>query len=144
MLFKKSKVGFSSDIIKMADEIVESYCRANSTGFEEISELERQVLAVYCFGVSEGVRQGKYENISNNDVERGIIDLFEQVFKYSRKQSQDFFELIVDSLQSDNGENTYSIIIHRGLDGYFLCMENKQSKAVDAVCDMISILQRQN
>ena len=60
-MFSKNKKSiledFCNEINKMIKMLLEEYCKERSVIFEQTSELERQILAVYAFGMAEGVRQ---------------------------------------------------------------------------------------
>lgn len=71
------------------------------------------------------------EMIKNN-----LID----VFNYSNEQAQQFFDSMVNDLQSKDPRNTQYVIIHRGLDGYFAWEKGQKSNVIKDVGQIINAL----
>ena len=144
-MFSKNKKSmledFCNETNKMIQTLLEEYCKERSVTFEQASELERQILAVYAFGMAEGVRQAEYLSLNAVQVESGITGMLNSVFRYSIGQAQDFVHLMITNLQSGEPENTYCAIIHRGLDGYYLWKDEKKKAVINDVVQIVNILQ---
>lgn len=144
-MFSKNKKSiledFCNEINKMIKMLLEEYCKERSVIFEQTSELERQILAVYAFGMAEGMRQTEYLSLNIMQVESGIIGMLNSVFQYSIRQAQDFTHIMITNLKSKDPENTYYAIIHRGLDGYYLWKDEKKKTVINDIVQIINVLQ---
>ncbi len=142
-LFKKSKNNnFELICEKMANELISLYNKNKGISFENISELERQILAVYFFGMSDGLRQDLATNSNVNEIANIIINIMIKDFKYSKEQAEQFFDEMIDNLQSKNPSNTHYAIIHNGLDGYFKWQKNNKNEVINDICKIIDILKK--
>ena len=91
-LFQKSKNNnFELMCEKMANELINLYKKSKGVSFENISELERQILVVYFFGMSDGLRQDLTTNSNVNEIANIIINVMVKEFKYSKEQAEQFF-----------------------------------------------------
>lgn len=54
--FESNSSDFTEDIKNICGEILNLYLKKTGNDYRALSELERQVLAVYCFGVADGIR----------------------------------------------------------------------------------------
>ena len=142
-LFKKSKNNnFEIMCEKMANELISLYKKSKGISFENISELERQILALYFFGMSDGLRQDLATNLNVNEIANIIINIMIKEFKYSKEQAEQFFDEMIDNLQSKNPGNTLYAIIHNGVDGYFKWQKNNKNEVINDICKIIYILKR--
>ena len=142
-LFKKSKNNnFELICEKMANELISLYNKNKGISFENISELERQILAVYFFGMSDGLRQDLATNSNVNEIANIIINIMIKDFKYSKEQAEQFFDKMINNLQSNNPNNTHYAIIHNGLDGYFKWQKNNKNEVINDICKIIDILKK--
>ena len=142
-VFKKSKNNnFELICGKMANELISLYNKNKGIPFENISELERQILAVYFFGMSDGLRQDLATNSNVNEIANIIINIMIKDFKYSKEQAEQFFDKMINNLQSNNPNNTHYAIIHNGLDGYFKWQKNNKNEVINDICKIIDILKK--
>lgn len=142
-VFKKSKNNnFELICEKMANELISLYNKNKGIPFENISELERQILAVYFFGMSDGLRQDLATNSNVNEIANIIINIMIKDFKYSKEQAEQFFDKMINNLQSNNPNNTHYAIIHNGLDGYFKWQKNNKNEVINDICKIIDILKK--
>lgn len=100
-----------SEIASMADDLFGIV----GIPFEQTTELQRQLLAAFGFGMVFAV--GQIEKLSPPDVHALVITLLMDVFKYSAPQAGDFSKLLIDS-SGGSGDPTIHTIIHRGIDGH--------------------------
>jgi len=82
--------------------------------FENTSELQRQVLAAFAFGMVYSV--GRIEDLSPAEVHALELALLMDVYKYSDHQAAAFAQELIDSA-SNRGNPTFRAIIHLGIDG---------------------------
>src|SRR5712691_10658292 len=85
--------------------------------FEASTELRRQLLASYCFGML--FAGGRLNKLTPPDVHALTIAVLLDVFKYSQHQAVAFAEDLIQS-SSGRGNPTTNAVIHRGIDGYRL------------------------
>ena len=86
-----------------------------SMPFEKTSEVQRQVLAAFAFGMSFAV--GQIEELSTPEVHALALTMLMDVFRYSDHQAAAFAQDLIDSA-SNRGNPTTNAIIHRGIDGH--------------------------
>jgi hypothetical protein len=88
---------------------------AISVPFEQTSELQRQVLASFTFGMIFAV--GRLKGLKPPEVHALVIACLTDVFKYENDQASAFSSDLV-SAASGQGNPTTKAIIHRGIDGH--------------------------
>lgn len=144
VLFFKSK-DKESNFIKIGEEIgkeiINLYCHKKDTSFDNTSELERQIISVYLFGLLDGIRQDKYSDLTPLQVKKSISHILGSVLGYTLNQADDFTEDMINNLQSGDPQNTIYAIIHRGLDGYFMWIKNKKDEVVNDIYSIVGLLQ---
>ena len=89
--------------------------RAVGVSFEQTSELQRQVLASFAFGMIFAV--GKLKGLRPPEVHALVIACLTDVFKYASDQAAAFSSDLV-SAASGQGNPTTKAIIHRGITGH--------------------------
>ncbi len=140
-LFNKSQNNFNSMIKKLSQDVVNLYTNEIQTSFEQITELERQVLVTYLFGMFDGFRQNNKIDITPGQMAINISDILVSVFKYSKSQAESFVNETIDNLQSNNPQNTSYVIIHRGLEGYYT-WSNSKDKVIKDIIQIVSLLKK--
>jgi hypothetical protein len=98
-------------------EMAEQLLSAVGIPFEATTELQRQLLAAYSFGMLFGM--GRLHKLTPPDVHALTIAVLLNAFKYSQDQAVAFAEDLIQS-SSSRGNPTTNAVIHRGLDGYRL------------------------
>jgi hypothetical protein len=83
--------------------------------FEQTTELQRQLLSAFGFGMLFAV--GQIRKLGPSDVHALAITMLMDVFKYSAAQAGDFARLLIES-SGAAGDPTINTIIHRGIDGH--------------------------
>ncbi|WP_297429671.1 Imm48 family immunity protein [Clostridium sp.] len=98
--------------------------------FDESTEFDRQMLAMFSFGMISAY--GMEEKIEINVVSVASEYVLIKVFKYSKEQAKTFLQLLVDSTKK--GKNpTYYRIIHEGIEMYYEYAENESDKMFDRI-----------
>ncbi len=136
---KNKQINFNDMIKKLAQEVVNSYTKETQLSFDQITELERQILATYLFGMFDGLRQNNNINITPNQMAINISDVLVSVFKYSQNQAESFVNEMITNLQSNNPRNTSYAIIHRGLEGYYT-WNNSQDQVIKDIIEIVTLL----
>ncbi len=138
---KKKQISFNGMIKELSQDVLNLYTNEMEISFEEITELERQILATYLFGMFDGIRQNNSIDITPNQMAINISDILVSVFKYSKNQAESFVDEMIDSLQSNNPQNTSYAIIHRGLEGYYT-WGNSKDKVIKDIIQIVKLLKR--
>ncbi|MGN6369899.1 MAG: Imm48 family immunity protein [Phycisphaerae bacterium] len=84
--------------------------------FERTSELQRQILATFAFGMIFAV--GQLRRLSPPEVHVLAIACLMDVFKYADHQAAAFSADLIVHASSKNPKDTHKAIIHRGIDGH--------------------------
>jgi len=105
------------ELRKQSAEMGEQLFSAVGIPFEETTELQRQLLASYSFGMLFVI--GRLHKLTPPDVHALTIFVLLDVFKYSQHQAVAFAEDLIQS-SSGRGNPTTNAVIHRGIDGYRL------------------------
>lgn len=141
--FRKVDNAFETLSKTMGEEIISLYSKEINTPFEETIELERQILAVYFFGMSNRLMQHLKLEKSLLEITEIIKKNLVDVFRYSNEQAKDFLDNMVENLQSKDPRNTQYVIINRGLDGYFSWEKGQKENVIKDVCQIINVLKGQ-
>ena len=99
-----------SSLINMCTDLFASV----GVPFESTTELQRQVLASFAFGMTFAV--GQIEHLTPPQVHALSIAMLVDTFKYSAEQAGAFSSHLMESGSGD-GNPTIQAIIHRGIDG---------------------------
>ncbi len=143
-LFNKSngkQNNFNDIIMELSQDVVYLYINEIKSSFEQITELERQILATYLFGMFDGVRQNNNIDITPNQMAENVSDILVSVFKYSKSQAEVFVNEMIGDLQSNDSQNTSYTIIHRGLEGYYTWGKNKD-KVIKDIIQIVNLLKK--
>jgi hypothetical protein len=98
-----------------ANEMATELFRVIGIPFEQTSELQRQVLASFAFGMIFAI--GQLRKLKPPEVHALAIACLMDVFKYSDHQAAGFSQDLI-AAASGRGNPTTKAIIHRGIDGY--------------------------
>jgi hypothetical protein len=83
--------------------------------FESTTELQRQMLACFAFGMTFAI--GQIEHLTPPEVHALSITMLTDAFKYSAHQASAFSSHLIESA-GGGGNPTIQAIIHRGIDGH--------------------------
>ena len=100
-----------SAVASMCDDLVAS----GGVPFESTTELQRQMLASFAFGMTFVI--GQIEHLTPPEVHALSITMLMDAFKYSGQQAAAFSSQLIESA-SGKGNQTIQAIIHRGIDGH--------------------------
>ena len=102
---------FLADVALMADACFD----AIEVPFEETTELERQVVATFVFGMQQAA--GMIACASPAELYSATTAFLEASFRYSRAQAVAFADSLVEAA-SGTGNPLSNAIVHRGIDGH--------------------------
>jgi len=97
-------------------QIASELFRVIGIPFEETSELQRQILAAFAFGMTFAA--SKMKQLPPPDVQALVICCLVDVFKYSDEQAAAFSARLISAASSKDPNDTMKAIIHRGIDGH--------------------------
>jgi hypothetical protein len=100
---------------RQSAEMVDELFSVVGIPFEETTELQRQLLAAFGFGMLFVL--GQVNKLTPQEVHALSICLLLDVFKYSDHQATAFAEDLIES-SSSRGNPTTNAVIHRGIDGH--------------------------
>ena len=92
--------------------------------FEDTSELQRQLLAAFAFGMVYA--DGQIKGVSPTAVHGLAISMLKDVFNYSPEQAAEFSSLLIEAASDKTVHSVINAIIHRGIKGHYQ-WEQKQS-----------------
>lgn len=84
--------------------------------FAQTSELQRQILACFVFGMI--FAEGQIRRLSPPDVHALVVCSLIKTFKYSAEQAGAFSTDLIQHSLSKDPNNTHKAIMHRGIDGH--------------------------
>jgi len=108
------------EINRMAGELF----RVIGAPFDQTSELQRQILASFAFGMIFAI--GRLKDLKPAEVHALAIACLMDVFKYRSEQATAFSSDLVASA-SGRGNPTTKAIIHRGIDGHAQWQSGEES-----------------
>jgi hypothetical protein len=101
------------EIASMASELFD----AIGLPFEQTSELQRQILASFAFGMIFAV--GQIKRLSPPEVHALAICCLVDVFKYAKHQAVALSSDLIAHVSSHDPDDTHKAIVHRGIDGHY-------------------------
>ena len=84
--------------------------------FEQTTELERQVVATFAFGMVFAV--GQIRHLSPPEVHALSICVLVDTFRYADHQASDFTTDLIEIAADESRQPLMNAIIHRGIDGH--------------------------
>ena len=84
--------------------------------FQQTSELQRQVLATFAFGMIFAA--GNLKRLGPPEVHALAIACLMDVFKYADHQAMAFSKDLISAASANSRNPTTTSIIHRGIDGH--------------------------
>ena len=105
--------------------------------FEDTTELERQVLAAFCFGMINAIIFRKELNpLQGHSIASTLLT---KVFHYSEEQAEDFTQELINSTDESYHPVMFSII-RRGLNGYQQYVSNEKKQLQANVLEVLAIV----
>jgi hypothetical protein len=84
--------------------------------FQQTSELQRQVLATFAFGMIFAT--GNLNRLRPPEVHALVIACLMDVFKYADHQATAFSRDLISAASANSRNPTATSIVHRGIDGH--------------------------
>ncbi|MEK5029623.1 Imm48 family immunity protein [Paenibacillus sp. FSL M7-1046] len=107
--------------------------------FEDTSELERQVIAAFCFGALNAIVQR--DELNQPQAHALIVALLINEFKYSEKQAVDFAEDLIHATHKEY-HPVMNAIIHRGIDGHYQYEKNMLDDLRSNILEVINTVKK--
>jgi polyhydroxyalkanoate synthesis regulator phasin len=121
------------EISKLVDELF----KLTKLKFENTTELERQVIATFCFGVINAM--AVTEKLSQPQVQALTIAMLVGKFRYSNQQAIDFSQELINATKKEY-HPVMNQIIHRGIDGHYQYVNNQKNQLRDNLINVINIV----
>ena len=106
--------------------------------FAHSTELQRQVLATFAFGMVYHLAQ--LRTLTPAEVHALSIAMLMDVFRYSDHQAVSFTDQLISVSADATIHATMNAIIHRGIDGYELWVKDDQVALQDNIAEIFSSL----
>ena len=103
--------------------------------FEESTELERQVIAAFAFGMT--FAQGQRRGLTAPEVHALALALLGDVFKYADRQAADFTVDLIEAASDAARHEVMNAIIHRGIDGHMQWERNDLDGLTQNLSDVL-------
>jgi hypothetical protein len=84
--------------------------------FAQTSELQRQILATFTFGMIFAV--GQIKRLGPPEVQALAISCLMDVFQYEDHQAAAFASDLIAHVSGGGPDDTHKAIVHRGIDGH--------------------------
>ncbi|MBC2580552.1 Imm48 family immunity protein [Clostridium sp. DJ247] len=107
--------------------------------FENTTELERQVIAVFCFGIANAIVMTK--DINHIQIHAITSTMLTNVFRYSEEQADDFIEELINATEEGYHPVMYSII-GRGVTGYGQYLNNQKEELRKNIKNVLDIVNK--
>ena len=107
--------------------------------FEETTELQRQIIATFAFGMVNSI--GMQNKLMPPDVHALTIIMLVECFKYSTKQAVAFADDLISAATTSDRNDTHKAIIHRGIDGHYHYTNGQKDKVGENLLNIIEILE---
>ena len=91
--------------------------------FEDTTELQRQLLAAFSFGMLTKMSQVK--KLPIEQAYQNSRSMLIDVFHYGEDQAFEFTSFLIDVASERSVHSTIHVVINRGMLGYVQLMENK-------------------
>lgn len=108
---------------------------------EELTELERQIISAFSFGMINGAAME--EGADPMTVQGTMAGVLIRQFGYSEKQAVDFMQQLIESTNREFHPTMYAII-HRGLEGYYDYRDQQYSLVHENLTDIIDTIVTSN
>ena len=93
--------------------------------FEETSELERQLLAAFAFGMVYA--DGQIKGVAPIEVHGLAILMLLDVFNYNSEQAGAFSSLLIEAASDKSVHRVINAVIHRGIKGHYQWQQKQSS-----------------
>jgi hypothetical protein len=105
---------------------------------EETTELRRQVLSTFAFGMvfAAGMGQG----LEPAQVHALVVGALEDSFGYNADQAVTFSEALIDAISGES-RPTSNAIIHRGIEGYRQWSERELDELRANIAEIFAVLE---
>lgn len=105
--------------------------------FENTTELERQVVAAFCFGMINAM--AVTESLSQAQTHASTIAMLIKNFRYSDHQAVDFTQELINATKKEF-HPVMNQIIHRGIDGHYKYVNNQKNELKLNLINVINIV----
>lgn len=122
-------------IVSEAIEMVDKFLNLVTIDLDD--ELDRQLAAAYIFGMLNG--QAQKESIAPEDVQALMIRIGIDKLRYSTEVAYQMTQFVIDATEKEF-HPTVNVIIHRGLEGYFLYSDHQFDALSEDFNEIVQVL----
>lgn len=98
-------------------QMLSSFFNIIDIELKQTSELQRQILAAFSFGMVYS--KGRENSLSASEIHAISILYLQDFFEYSLTQATQQSELLIQAASDSKVHDVLHAVIHRGVDGYF-------------------------
>lgn len=131
-----------SEVKELGENLLMLYAEEEGISVDELSDLERQIIFIYLFGMANGIREEKYGDYTPLLMEADMTAVLITVFHHPPELAQGFMGSVIFSLQSSE-PSTIKSIIHKGLDGYFMWKEDRKADVLNEIVHIADVCKNQ-
>ncbi len=136
---KDKEMTFETEIVYIGTDLVKLYSEKIQN---PLSELERQMILIYMFGMANALREKTYQHISPLQIETAIMAVMIKLFNYPIEKAQKLMSGFIAQLQNPE-PNTIKHIIYCGFDGYSEWKNNCKDKITDEIAYLLNVIKSQ-
>lgn len=136
---KDKETTFEAEIINIGEDLVKRYSEKIQT---PLSELERQIILIYTFGMANALREKTFRHLSPLQTETAMTAVMIKLFDFSVEKAQTLMNGFIEQMQNPE-PNTIKHIIYCGFDAYSEWENNCKEKIADEIVYLLSYIKPQ-
>ncbi len=136
---KDNEMTFEAKILYIGEDLVKLYCEKTK---RPLSELERQVILIYMFGMANSMREKLYPHLTPLQTETAMTSVMVKLFDYQIEKAQMLISGFIAQLQSPE-PNTIKHIIFYGFDAYAEWENNRKEQIADEIVYLLNLIKPQ-
>lgn len=130
---------FEAEIINIGADLVKLYSEKIQT---PLSELERQIILIYMFGMANALREKNYQHLSPLQTETAMTAVMIKLFDFSIEKAQTLMNGFIAQMQNPE-PNTIKHIIYYGFNAYAEWENNCKDKITDEIAYLLNVIKPQ-
>ncbi len=111
---------------KNMDDMVQELFSMMSISLDQATELQRQILAAFAFGLIYSAAQENELNVSEAQVL--AVTVFQNSLQYEAEEAEEFVELLIEASSDSEVSPGITALIFQGIDGYTAWVSGSRSE----------------
>lgn len=136
---KDNEMTFEAKILYIGEDLVKLYCEKTK---RPLSELERQVILIFMFGMANSMREKLYPHLTTLQTETAMTAVMVKLFDYQIEKAQMLISGFIAQLQSPE-PNTIKYLIFYGFDAYAEWENNRKDQIADEIVYLLNLINSQ-